>query len=128
MSTLYGLNTRTTTSWAIGAVTSATEVFTHEPTLYSTTATHTVTGNARKPGRPDPDVEFKDVIIVFNVLVDLPLECDAIYEFNATNDTVYGFNWQESGFVQLQPNPDIAGLGVSGMLDISDDGQALTHH
>lgn len=45
-------------------------------------------------------------------MVDIPLTCDAIYEFDASNFT----KWDSDGFVPLTSNPDIAGFGVSDML------------
>lgn len=47
-------------------------------------------------------------------MVDIPLTCDAIYEFDASNFT--GWEWDIDGFVPLTSNPDIAGFGVSDML------------
>lgn len=88
---------RTTYSTARVAL-SATETFIHEPTPDLT------------PPRRYDGQRFD----VYNQVVDIPFDCDAIHGFNYHNYT--GWPWGDTGFVELSANPDIAGLGVSDVL------------
>jgi hypothetical protein len=92
MSTLYELRTQTTTNWGVQAVASATEVFTHEATM-ATTQTLSTTFTARRHG--SPDIASTVVDIIFNAQVDLPLTCDAIYDFNVTNHKIWNPGWKD---------------------------------
>lgn len=98
-STLSRRPETTFTDWTVLAVASATGVVTYDPPLPTT---YTLRGY--------------DNTLVTRVhrVVDIPLTCDAIYEFDASNFT--GWEWDIDGFVPLTSNPDIAGFGVSDML------------
>jgi hypothetical protein len=114
------------TYWYTQTHTSATEVFTHDPTPL---ATHTAFTTRFLQQYGSPDLASTNVDIDLNVVVNLPLTCQAIhdYEFNAVDFDMKNFGWKVSGFVELLSNPDIAGLGVSSMLDKSDGCSTLTH-
>ena len=98
-STLSRRPETTFTDWTVLAVASATGVVTYDPPL-PTTYTLRVFDNT--------------LVTRVHRVVDIPLTCDAIYEFDASNFT--GWEWDIDGFVPLTSNPDIAGFGVSDML------------
>lgn len=114
MSSLSDLLTTSVTYWEYRAVESATGTITIDPTS-STTSTW-VSGSTAAPV----------VVVEFHGEIDIPLTCDAIYWFNASD---YRFAW---GLIPVSipvvPNPDIAGLGVSRMLGTCEDFKALTLH
>jgi hypothetical protein len=101
-STLSRRPETTFTDWTVLAVASATGVVTYDPPLPTTYTLRGYVGN--------PVVTRARV----GRVVDIPLTCDAIYEFDASNFT--GWEWDSDGFVPLTSNPDIAGFGVSDLL------------
>jgi hypothetical protein len=80
---------------------SATGTFTHDPSPISTA------------------IGYPYSVPTQVVQVDIPLTCKAIYRFNVnayTGKTTWP--WSETEFVELSANPDIAGLGVSDVLEL----------
>ena len=59
----------------------------------ATTQTLSTTFTARRHG--SPDIASTVVDIIFNAQVDLPLTCDAIYDFNATNHKIWNPGWKD---------------------------------
>jgi hypothetical protein len=103
MSSLLELTTAST-DWTVRAVASATGTVTYDPTPSTTYNLHGYVSNTAAP----------KVVAHVNRVIDIPLTCDAIYEFDASNFT--SWRWERDGFVPLTPNPDVAGFGVSDML------------
>jgi hypothetical protein len=101
-STLSRRPETTITDWTVLAVASATGVVTYDPPLPTTYIVRGYVGNTLN----------SRVLAQVDRVVDIPLTCDAIYEFDASNFT----DWARDGFVPLTSNPDIAGFGVSDML------------
>lgn len=103
MSLLSELTT-TLEHWTVEVVASATATVTYDPTpLPATTLQRGYTSGSATANL---------VVQASSRVVAIPLTCDAIYEFDASNDTRWGSAWTDIGFVPLEPNPDIAGLGV----------------
>jgi hypothetical protein len=100
MSSLSELTT-TSTYWTIRAVESATGISTFGLTP---STTYTQEAYVSTPTA---------VVVVVKLIgeIEIPLTCDAIYEFDTSSYTLDGYVT-----VPLVPNPDIAGLGVSRML------------
>jgi len=96
--------TTTLEQWTVEVVASATATFTHDPSPYATTTL--------LQGYTSEAATANLVVKNSSRVVDIPLTCDAIFEFDASNETIWGSAWADIGFVPLQPNPDIAGLGV----------------
>jgi cytoskeletal protein RodZ len=91
------------TDWTVRAVVSITQTQTHNPTP-STILTLAYSSNSAAAKAVEVDSD-----------VDIPFTCDALYMLDISNRTTW-----ESGFVPLQSNPDIAGLGVSVMSEKVD--------
>lgn len=73
--------------------------------------TKTITHDATSTGLYTWMLEVGPVV---HITIDVPLTCDVIYDYNrteGTSDWRYP-SWRYSGLVPLQPNADIAGLGV----------------
>lgn len=117
MSSLSELTT-TFESWTVEVVASATATVTQDPVPYLTTTL--------QQGYTSGSATANLVVHGSYRMLDLPLTCDAIYELDVSNHTRWGSEWADIGFVPLEPNPDIAGLGVRFFsLEMSDDREVL---
>lgn len=90
MSLTTGLGS-TKTSYTVRAVESVTKAITHDATSTGSYKWNSVVGP------------------VVHIAIDVPLACDAIYDYSEIEGTS---DWLYSGLVPLLSNADIAGLGV----------------